>query len=64
MSHSDRLASNVVRGLSLGAMANFGSGNISLWSAGNSTITYATSYAGCSSGTDGYALRIAVEKMQ
>jgi hypothetical protein len=50
--------------LSLGTIANFGSGNISLWSAGNAPITYATSYADCSGGTAGYSLRITLEKLQ
>lgn len=50
--------------LSLGTSTNFGSGNISLWSAGNAAITYATAYTGCATGTAGYAVRIAVEKLQ
>ena len=50
--------------LSLGQPANFGGGNINLWSAGNSPITYSTAYTGCASGAGSYALHIAVEKVQ
>ncbi|HEY1679525.1 MAG TPA: hypothetical protein VGG04_17550 [Candidatus Sulfotelmatobacter sp.] len=50
--------------LSLGQATSFGSGEISLWSAGNTAITYSTSYSGCSSGSGAYALRIALEKLQ
>jgi len=50
--------------LSLGSEANFGSGNISLWSAGNAAITYATSYTACATGRADYAVRIAMEKVQ
>lgn len=50
--------------LSLGALTNFGSGNISLWSAGNAALTYATSYAACTTGTASYAVRISVEKVE
>jgi hypothetical protein len=50
--------------LSLGQPANFGSGDISVWSAGNAPITYSTSFTACSSGAGGYAVRIGVEKVQ
>ncbi len=49
--------------LSLGTTANFGGGDLSVWSAGGG-ITYSTSYTGCASGGASYALRIAVEKVQ
>lgn len=51
-------------GLSLGGTSNFGSGSISLWSAGNAPITYSTAYTPCATGAGGYAVRIAVEKVQ
>jgi hypothetical protein len=50
--------------LSLGSTQNFGSGSISLWSAGNAAISYATAYAGCTGSSGSYALRIAIEKVQ
>jgi hypothetical protein len=50
--------------LALGQSANFGGGNISVWSAGNAPITYSTAYTGCASGAGTYALHIAVEKVQ
>jgi hypothetical protein len=50
--------------LSLGQPANFGSGEISLWSAGSAALTYSTEYTGCTTGTGSYAVRIAVEKLQ
>jgi hypothetical protein len=48
----------------LGNTANFGSGQISLWSTGSNSITYQTAYTACSSGTGTYSLRIAVKQMQ
>jgi len=50
--------------LSLGGTASFGSGNVSLWSAGNAPITYSTAYTACATGSGSYAVRIAVEKEQ
>jgi hypothetical protein len=50
--------------LVLGSTSNFGTGNISLWSAGNAAITYSTTYKPCATGTGSYAVRIAVEKLQ
>jgi hypothetical protein len=50
--------------LGLGASANFGTGEIFLWSAGDSAITYSTSYTACSAGSGTYGLRIVAEKMQ
>ena len=50
--------------LALGGTANFGGGNISLWSAGNAAITYSTAYTACAAGSGSYAVRIAVEKLQ
>ena len=50
--------------LSLGGAANFGGGNISLWSAGNAPITYSTAYTACATGSGSYAVRITVEKVQ
>jgi len=50
--------------LSLGGTSNFGSGNLSLWSAGNAAITYSTAYTACATGSGSYAVRIAVEKVQ
>jgi hypothetical protein len=50
--------------LALGGTANFGGGNISLWSAGNAAITYSTAYTACATGSGSYAVRIAVEKVQ
>jgi hypothetical protein len=50
--------------LSLGGMQDFGSGTISLWSAGNAAISYTTAYTGCTAGSGSYTLRIALEKVQ
>ncbi len=50
--------------LPLGNTSNFGSGDISLWSAGSANITYATSYVGCTTGTGTYALRVSVRQVQ
>lgn len=50
--------------LSLGQTTAFGTGEITIWSAGNSPITYTTIYAGCASGSGAYAIRIAMEKLQ
>jgi hypothetical protein len=50
--------------LPLGNTANFGSGSITLWSAGSVNITYSTSYTGCTTGTGTYAVRIAVRQLQ
>lgn len=50
--------------LPLGGTSNFGSGNISLWSAGNAPITYSTAYTACATGAGSYGVRIAVEKVQ
>jgi len=50
--------------LSLGSTANFASGDVSLWSAGSANITYSTTYAGCTTGTGTYALRITVRQVQ
>ena len=48
--------------LMLGGTSNFGSGSISLWSAGNA-VTYAATYTACATGVGSYAVRIAVEKL-
>ena len=50
--------------LSLGNTANFGSGDISLWSAGSANITYSMSYTGCTTGTGTYAVRMALRQVQ
>ena len=50
--------------MKLGVASNFGSGEISLWSKGDTAITYATSYTGCSTGSGTYALRVVAEKIQ
>jgi hypothetical protein len=50
--------------LALGGTSSFGSGNISLWSAGAGPISYSTAYTACGTGTGSYAVRIAVEKVQ
>lgn len=50
--------------LSLGNVSNFGSGSITLWSAGTINLTYATTYAGCSSGTGTYAVRLVARQLQ
>ena len=58
--------SGVVNGtsLALGQLANFGTGEISVWSAGSAPITYSTAYTACASGSGGYALRISVDKLR
>jgi len=50
--------------LGLGNATNFGSGTLTLWSAGSANITYSTSYTGCTTGTGTYAVRIAVRQLQ
>ena len=50
--------------LTLGGTSNFGSGSISLFSAGNAALTYSAAYTACSTGVGSYAVRIAVEKLQ
>lgn len=50
--------------LTLGSTANFGSGVVTLWSAGSANITYSTSYTACTTGTGTYAVRIAVRQLQ
>jgi hypothetical protein len=50
--------------LPLGSTANFGGGEISIWSSGNAPLTYSTLYTACASGAGNYSVRIAVEKMQ
>ncbi len=50
--------------LGLGQIANFGSGDISVWSSGAGPITFSTTYVSCASGNGSYAVRIAVEKLQ
>jgi len=50
--------------MALGNTANFGSGALTLWSAGSAAITYSTSYTGCASGTGTYALRLAARQVQ
>jgi len=50
--------------LTLGGTSNFGSGSISLFSAGNTAVTYSAAYTACSTGVGSYAVRIAVEKLQ
>ena len=50
--------------LTLGQSTNFGSGDLSIWSVGNSPITYSTAYTACASGTGTYSVRIAIEKLQ
>lgn len=50
--------------VALGGTSNFGSGSLSLWSAGNAGITYATAYTGCAAGSGSYAVRIVLEKVQ
>jgi hypothetical protein len=49
--------------LNVGAISNFGSGELSLWLAGD-TITYSTAYIPCKTGTGSYSLRIVAEKLQ
>jgi hypothetical protein len=48
--------------LGLGQPANFGGGDISVWSSG-SGITYSTNYAACANGVGAYSLRIALERV-
>ena len=50
--------------LLLGKASSFGGGNVSLWSAGTKAITYSTSYTACAASAGGYALRVALEKVQ
>jgi hypothetical protein len=50
--------------LALGGTSNFGSGSITLWSAGNAAVTYSAGYTACATGIGSYAVRIAVEKLQ
>ena len=50
--------------MALGNTSNFGSGSLTLWSAGTAAITYSTSYAACTTGTGTYALRLAVRQVQ
>ncbi len=50
--------------LGLGSTANFGSGSITLWSAGGANLTYSSSYTGCTTGTGTYALRVVVRQLQ
>lgn len=50
--------------LTLGGTSNFGSGSISLFSAGNAAVTYSAAYTACATGVGSYAVRIAVEKLQ
>ncbi len=50
--------------MALGSTANFGSGSMTLWSAGGANLTYSTSYTGCTTGTGTYALRITVRQLQ
>jgi hypothetical protein len=49
--------------LALGTTTNFGSGSVTIWSAGSANLTYSTSYAGCTTGTGTYALRLAVRQL-
>lgn len=49
--------------LNLGATSNFATGEVSIWSAGDS-ISYSTSYSACSTGSGSYGLRIVAEKIQ
>jgi hypothetical protein len=50
--------------VALGDTSSFGSGTISLWSAGTVAISYSTSYTACTTGTGTYALRVAVRQVQ
>ncbi|MGC2198120.1 MAG: hypothetical protein WA628_25845, partial [Terriglobales bacterium] len=50
--------------MALGNTANFGSGQISVWTTGTNAITYYTNYTACTSGTGTYSVRIAVKQMQ
>lgn len=49
--------------LNLGASSNFGTGEVTIWSAGTADITYSTSYTPCSSGSGTYSLRVAAERV-
>jgi len=50
--------------MALGNTSNFGSGSLTMWSAGSAAITYSSSYTGCTTGTGTYALRMAVRQVQ
>ena len=50
--------------LTLGGTSDFGSGSISLFSAGNAAVTYSAAYTACATGVGSYAVRIAVEKLK
>jgi hypothetical protein len=50
--------------MALGSTANFGSGAVTIWSAGGANITYSTSYVACTTGTGTYAVRVAVRQLQ
>ncbi len=50
--------------LKLGATANFGTGEISMWLGADTNITYSTSYTACGSGSAKYALRIVAQRVQ
>lgn len=50
--------------LALGTTTGFGFGAMNFWSSGANPIQYATSYAGCSSGTGTYSIRLGVERLQ
>lgn len=50
--------------MALGNTSNFGSGSLSLWSAGTAAITYSTNYVACTTGSGTYALRLAVRQVQ
>jgi hypothetical protein len=50
--------------MTLGNTTSFGSGSLTLWSAGTAAITYSTSYTACTTGTATYALRMAVRQVQ
>jgi hypothetical protein len=50
--------------LALGSTSNFGSGDISLWSAGSAAISYSTAYVACTSGTGTYAVRMTARQVQ
>ncbi len=50
--------------MALGNTSNFGSGSLTVWSAGGAAITYSASYTACTTGTGTYALRMAVRQLQ
>jgi hypothetical protein len=50
--------------LSLGSTSNFGSGAISMWTAGSVPIEYSTSYTPCTSGEGTYSLRVVLSPVQ